>query len=81
MNEVTRILSAIERGDPLAAEQLLPLVYDELRKLAARHAGNEAAAALGVVRRTADRDWAFARAWLFRRLAENSCRTADPDGA
>jgi RNA polymerase sigma factor (TIGR02999 family) len=36
MNEVTRILSAIEQGDPLAAEQLLPLVYDELRKLAAQ---------------------------------------------
>jgi RNA polymerase sigma factor (TIGR02999 family) len=35
MNEVTRILSAIEQGDPHAAEQLLPLVYDELRKLAA----------------------------------------------
>ena len=36
MNEVTRILSAIEQGDPRAAEQLLPLVYDELRRLAAR---------------------------------------------
>jgi RNA polymerase sigma factor (TIGR02999 family) len=36
MNEVTRILSAIEDGDPRAAEQLLPLVYDELRKLAAQ---------------------------------------------
>jgi RNA polymerase sigma factor (TIGR02999 family) len=36
MNEVTRILSCIERGDPQAAEQLLPLVYDELRKLAAQ---------------------------------------------
>ncbi len=35
MSEVTRILSAIEQGDPLAAEQLLPLVYEELRKLAA----------------------------------------------
>ncbi|HEY7427791.1 MAG TPA: ECF-type sigma factor [Gemmataceae bacterium] len=35
MTEVTRILSAIEQGDPRAAEQLLPLVYDELRKLAA----------------------------------------------
>ena len=35
MNEVTRILSAIEQGDPHAAEQLLPLVYDELRRLAA----------------------------------------------
>jgi RNA polymerase sigma factor (TIGR02999 family) len=36
MNEVTRILSGIEAGDPHAAEQLLPLVYDELRKLAAQ---------------------------------------------
>jgi hypothetical protein len=35
MNDVTRILNAIEEGDPHAAEQLLPLVYDELRKLAA----------------------------------------------
>src|SRR3974377_1629404 len=35
MNHVTRILSAIEHGDPRAAEQLLPLVYDELRRLAA----------------------------------------------
>lgn len=35
MSDVTRILSAIERGDPHAAEQLLPLVYEELRKLAA----------------------------------------------
>ena len=35
MSEVTRILSAIERGDAHAAEELLPLVYDELRKLAA----------------------------------------------
>ena len=36
MTDVTRILSAIEQGDPSAAEQLLPLVYDELRKLAAQ---------------------------------------------
>ncbi|HTI51658.1 MAG TPA: ECF-type sigma factor, partial [Planctomycetaceae bacterium] len=35
MTDVTRILSAIEEGDLQAAEQLLPLVYDELRKLAA----------------------------------------------
>jgi RNA polymerase sigma factor (TIGR02999 family) len=35
MTDVTRMLSAIEQGDPHAAEQLLPLVYDELRKLAA----------------------------------------------
>jgi RNA polymerase sigma factor (TIGR02999 family) len=34
MNELTRILSAIEQGDPNAASQLLPLVYDELRRLA-----------------------------------------------
>src|SRR4029079_6695927 len=36
MTDVTRILSAIEQGDPRAAEQLLPLVYDELRKVAAQ---------------------------------------------
>jgi RNA polymerase sigma factor (TIGR02999 family) len=36
MSEVTRILSAIEEGDPHRAEQLLPLVYEELRKLAAQ---------------------------------------------
>ena len=36
MNEVTRILSAVEGGEPQAAERLLPLVYDELRRLAAR---------------------------------------------
>jgi RNA polymerase sigma factor (TIGR02999 family) len=42
MSEVTRILSAIEQGDPHAAEQLLPLVYDELRRLAARKIGREA---------------------------------------
>lgn len=41
MNEVTRILSAIEQGDPHAAEQLLPLVYDELRKLAAQRLAQE----------------------------------------
>ena len=41
MSEVTRILSAIEQGDPHAAEQLLPLVYDELRKLAAQRLANE----------------------------------------
>jgi RNA polymerase sigma factor (TIGR02999 family) len=42
MSEVTRILSAIEHGDPHAAEQLLPLVYDELRKLAAQRMAQEA---------------------------------------
>lgn len=41
MTEVTRVLSAIEHGDPRAAEQLLPLVYDELRKLAAARLAQE----------------------------------------
>jgi RNA polymerase sigma factor (TIGR02999 family) len=41
MNDVTRILSAVEHGDPTAAEQLLPLVYDELRRLAARRLARE----------------------------------------
>src|SRR4051794_32663093 len=41
MSEVTRVLSAIEQGDPQAAEQLLPLVYDELRKLAAQKLAQE----------------------------------------
>jgi len=42
MHDVTRILSAIEQGDPEAAGQLLPLVYDELRKLAAQMMAQEA---------------------------------------
>jgi RNA polymerase sigma factor (TIGR02999 family) len=41
MTDVTRILSAIEQGDPHAAEQLLPLVYDELRNLAAQKLAQE----------------------------------------
>jgi len=41
MTEVTRILSAIEQGEPQAAEQLLPLVYEELRKLAAQKLAHE----------------------------------------
>jgi RNA polymerase sigma factor (TIGR02999 family) len=41
MDNVTRILSAVEQGDPKAAEQLLPLVYDELRKLAAAKLAQE----------------------------------------
>jgi RNA polymerase sigma factor (TIGR02999 family) len=41
MSEVTQILSAIEQGDPHAAEQLLPLVYGELRKLAAQKLAQE----------------------------------------
>ena len=41
MNDVTQILGQLESGDPSAAEQLLPLVYDELRKLAARKLEHE----------------------------------------
>src|SRR5213075_3177721 len=41
MTDVTRILNAIEGGDPHAAAELLPLVYDELRKLAAQHLAAE----------------------------------------
>src|SRR5438105_13703041 len=41
MSEVTHILSAIEQGDPHAAAQLLPLVYDELRQLAAQKLAQE----------------------------------------
>jgi RNA polymerase sigma factor (TIGR02999 family) len=41
MDEVTRILAAIDQGDTQAAEQLLPLVYDELRKLAAQRLAHE----------------------------------------
>ncbi|MFO0888134.1 MAG: ECF-type sigma factor [Isosphaeraceae bacterium] len=41
MNDATRILAAIEQGDPRAARQLLPLVYDELRKLAAQKLAHE----------------------------------------
>src|SRR5262244_1345608 len=41
MSEVTQILQAIEAGDPQAAGQLLPLVYDELRKLAAHRLAHQ----------------------------------------
>src|SRR5437868_4734176 len=41
MSDVTRILSEIDQGDPAAAEQLLPLIYDELRRLAAARLSQE----------------------------------------
>src|ERR1700747_496341 len=41
MSDATQILNAIEQGDPKAADQLLPLVYDELRKLAAQKMAQE----------------------------------------
>lgn len=43
MSEVTRILNAVQQGDTKAADELLPLVYDELRKLAAQKMASEAA--------------------------------------
>src|SRR5437588_8037315 len=43
MADVTQVLNAIEQGDPHAARQLLPLVYDELRRLAAQKLAHEAA--------------------------------------
>jgi RNA polymerase sigma factor (TIGR02999 family) len=43
MNDVTRILDAVHRGDAAATDELLPLVYDELRKIAAYKMANEAA--------------------------------------
>jgi DNA-binding GntR family transcriptional regulator len=43
VSDVTHILAAIEQGDANAAEKLLPLVYEELRKLAAHRMANEAA--------------------------------------
>ena len=42
MNDITQFLDAAARGDPKAADELLPLVYDELRKLAAHRMANEA---------------------------------------
>lgn len=41
MSEVTRLLEAIDQGDPRASEELLPLVYDELRRLAAAKLSQE----------------------------------------
>src|SRR5688572_33132557 len=43
MSDVTRILAAIEQGNPQASEKLLPLVYDELRKLASQKMAQESA--------------------------------------
>jgi len=43
VSDITRILTAIEQGDPQAADELLPVVYEELRKLAASRMANEAA--------------------------------------
>jgi RNA polymerase sigma factor (sigma-70 family) len=79
MSEVTRILSAIEEGDPQAAEQLLSLndALDDLAREDPRNAElvkrryfaglsvQEAADVLGISRPTADRWWAYAKVWLY----------------
>ena len=84
MSDVTRILSAIEQGRPGAAAELLPLIYDELRTLAAQKMAHEhpgqtlqptalihAAEVMDISRRTADRYWAYASAWLCDALSDN----------
>ena len=59
MSEVTGILSAIDQGDPHAAERLLPLVYDELRRLAAQRLAGRAVRRTGrtVTARRCERHW------------------------
>ena len=81
MTDATRLLTAIEQGDPHAAEQLLPLVYDELRKLAAVRLAAEPAgqtltatalvheAYLRLVGGTSARDWS-SRGHFFAAAAE-----------
>jgi len=81
MSDVTNILSAIDRGEPRAAEQLLPLVYDELRRLAAQRLSRETPgqslqatalvheAYLRLVGDGAERDWA-SRGHFFAAAAE-----------
>jgi DNA-directed RNA polymerase specialized sigma24 family protein len=71
MSDVTRVPSAIEAGDPQAAEQLLPLVYDELRRLAAAKMAQEnsgqtldATALVHEAYLRLYRQWAYARAVL-----------------
>ena len=65
MTDVTRIQSAIEEGDPQAAEQLLPVVYDELRKLAAQKMAQEAPGQ--TLQATALVHEAYVRWWTLRR--------------
>jgi RNA polymerase sigma factor (TIGR02999 family) len=72
MSELTRILFAIDAGDPHAAAQLLPLVYDELRKLAAGYMANEAPA------HTLDATALVHEAYL--RLVTNEGREATGEG-
>ncbi len=83
MSDVTHLLDRAQHGDPSAAGKLLPLVYEELRRLAAldpRKAEvvklhlftglqvQEVATVLEASEKTVQRDWTFARAWLSREL-------------
>jgi DNA-directed RNA polymerase specialized sigma24 family protein len=73
MSDVTQILSAIEQGDPQAAEQLLPLVYDELRKLAAQKLAQKKLA-----RHSRPRRWCMRR--MFDWWMSKKCRTGTGGG-
>jgi DNA-directed RNA polymerase specialized sigma24 family protein len=90
MSEVTRLLDGAAAGDRRAAADLLPLVYDELRKLAAARLAAEAPGhtlsptalvheaylrLLGISPKTADRYWVYARAWLRREMEGGDAET------
>ncbi len=62
--EITRLLHAYAGGDRAAFDELVPLVYDELRRFFAGLSEDETAQALGVSLRTAQRNWMRARAWI-----------------
>ncbi len=66
MSDVTQLLTAIERGEALAADQLLPLGFDELRKLATSKMAQENPGQ--TLQATALVHEAFVRLWMFRRL-------------
>ncbi len=86
---MTRILESMKHGDPKAADELLPLVYGELRKLAAKNQSeaelvklryfvgmtiDEAAEVPGNSARPADNFWAHARAWLYNEIIKGQGR-------
>ena len=54
MSDITRILNSIEQGDPRAADELLPLIYAELRRMAAQKMAKEANAAAAKAKLDAD---------------------------
>jgi len=77
MSDVTRLLDAVERGEHQAAEELLPLVYEELRFFAGL-AQDEIAQILGLSDRSTRRLWAFARAWHRHLKREHLGTTSGP---